>query len=280
MKDITVTIKDDGRTLQDALALWMKVSRRVAKQHIDARVVWVNDRCVWMARHTVKAGDRVRVAGAVASPTAKASVPRKVKILFEDDDFMVVDKPAGMLTNASDSSAEAVVREQKGLPDIQAVHRLDRDTSGCLLMAKSKRAFEAAVNIFKEHRIKKTYRAIVYGRWEADASTIDLPVDGKRALTQVSCVRATDVASYLVLHIETGRTHQIRQHLAMARHPVVGDREYGPKQVRDATLQGVTRAMLHAAELVMDHPTCEGELRVFSPIPTDFHKWLGALRLG
>ena len=274
------TAKDEGRSLQDVLATWMKVSRRVAKQHIDARVAWVNDRCVWMARHTVKRGDRVRVTCAVASPTAKANVPKKITVLFEDNDYMVVDKPVGMLANGGDASAEAVARSMKGVAGIQAVHRLDRETSGCLLLAKNADAFEAAVAVFREHRISKTYRVIVYGRWDAKASTIDLPVDGKRALSQITCVSAANAASYLVVHIETGRTHQIRKHLAMARHPVVGDREYGPKHVRETVFQGVTRSLLHAADIAMDHPLREGQqLKASSPIPPDFHRWLDALKL-
>ena len=274
----TATGRDAGVSLQDYLAQCMAVSKRVAKQHIDARVVWVNGRCVWMARHELRKGDVIRCAAKVASPTATSKIPRTLPTLFEDADFIVVDKPAGMLADGANGSAEEVLRRQTGNPDVCAVHRLDRDTTGCLLMAKSQRAKAKAVDVFREHRIAKSYRAIVYARWDAKATTLDLPIEGERALTQVTCVRANAVASQLLVRIETGRTHQIRKHLAMARHPVMGDRQYGPKQV-EAEFQAVARPMLHAVELVMDHPTREGKLKVFAPIPQDMHRWLNVLKL-
>lgn len=276
----TVSDKDSERSLQDFLAQYMGASRRVAKQHIDGRVVWVNGRCVWMARHRLRRGDVVRLAGAVASPTARSALPKSLKVLFEDADFLVVDKPAGLLANASDASAEAVVRAQTGIAGVCAAHRLDRDTTGCLLMAKSKAAYEAAVEVFRQHRVAKTYRCIVYGKWDATSTTLDLPIEGERALTNVACVRANDAASHLVVRIETGRTHQIRRHLAMARHPVIGDRQYGPKEVEDPELQTVDRPLLHAVEMQIDHPTRGGVLKVFSPLPPEFHRWLKALKLG
>ena len=96
----------------------------------------------------------------------------------------------------------------------------------------------------------------------------------------MTCVRANDRASHLLLRIETGRTHQIRRHLAMARHPVVGDRQYGPKSVEDPLLQAVRRPMLHAAEILLEHPLHpERDLRAFSPIPHDFSTWLKRLKL-
>lgn len=276
----TVSDKDSERPLQDFLAQYMDVSRRVAKQQIDGRVVWVNDRCVWMARHRLRRGDIVRIAGHVASPTARSALPKTLSVLFEDADYLAVDKPAGLLANGSDSSAEGILRTQTGLSELCAVHRLDRDTTGCLLMAKSKAAYEAAVEVFRQHRVSKTYRCVVYGRWDAEATTLDLPIEGQRALTHVTCVRANDDASHLMVRIETGRTHQIRRHLAMARHPVVGDRQYGPKEVEDPHLKTVSGPLLHAVEMQIDHPTRGGVLKVFSPIPADFHRWLTALKLG
>ncbi len=275
----TVSARDADRPLQDFLTAALGVSRRVAKQHIDGRVVWVNGRCIWMAHHALRRGDLVRVAGRVVSPTARSARPKALRILFEDGDFLAVDKPAGLLANASDASAETVLREQTGLADLRAVHRLDRETTGCLLFAKQAAALEAAIRVFRAHRVSKTYRAIVHGRWSAEATTLDLPIAGERALTQVTCVRANDRASHLLIRIETGRTHQIRRHLAMARHPVVGDRQYGPKTLPDPLLQEVPHAQLHAVELQLDHPTRGGRLKVFAPLPSGFHRWLKALKL-
>ena len=276
----TVPQKFAGVSLQEYLAETLGISKRAAKQQIDARAVWVNDRCVWMAHHALKRGDVVRLPRRAPSPTALSARPKKLPVLFEDDDFLVVDKPAGLVSEGSDASVEALLRLQLADPRVQAVHRLDRDTTGCLLFAKSPEAMEAAVRVFREHHIRKTYRAIVHERWDASASTLDLAIEGERALTQVTCVRANARASYLVVRIETGRTHQIRRHLAMARHPVLGDRQYGPKEITDPAFQAVRRPMLHAAELLMEHPTHpDRDLRVFSPIPQDFHTWLNRLKL-
>jgi RluA family pseudouridine synthase len=275
----TVLPQDEGRDLQDFLAQCLKMSRRAAKHQIDGKTVWINDRCVWMARHRLKRGDIVRVTGQVASPTARSSLPRKLVVLFEDDHFIAVDKPAGIVSNASDRSAEALLRVQTGNSAIAAIHRLDRNTTGCLLLAKRERSREAAIEVFRRHDVSKTYRTIVHNRWDAKSTTLDLPIEEERARTNVTCLRATEKASYLLVRIETGRTHQIRRHLAMARHPVMGDRQYGPKELENPELQLVERPLLHAAELQLEHPFREGSLKIFAPLPDDFHRWLGKLKL-
>ncbi len=274
-----VTAKQAGQPLQDYLAHALKLSRRAAKQHIDARAVWVNDRCVWMARHPLRQGDVVHLSRTVASPTALSRPDPALTVLYEDAAYLVVDKPSGLVSNGADGSAEAVLRRQMGTPDLLAVHRLDRDTSGCLLLAKTTAAFEAAVAMFRQHRVTKTYRAVVHGRWAAEASTIALPIEEERALSHVTCLKANDVASHLAVRIETGRTHQIRRHLAMARHPVIGDRQYGPKEIPDAVLKDVARPLLHACEFQMDRPDQERGLSVFAPLPVEFHRWLNRLKL-
>lgn len=268
-----------GTSIQEFLALHMKVSKRVAKQHIDARVVRVNGKNIWIAHHVLKQDDVVVVLAPVASPTAISNRVKKLTILFEDADYLVVDKPRGILTNESDFSLESIIRTQTGIATIQASHRLDRDTTGCLLMSKTQAAHDAVIEVFKQHHVIKTYRTVVYGRWDARASTIELPIDGERALTHVHCLFATNAASHLSVRIETGRTHQIRRHLAMARHPVVGDTQYGPKLVEDERLKRLTYPLLHSVELEMEHPTKGGTLKVFSPLPQDFHRWLLALKL-
>lgn len=276
---IPVLRKEDGISLQDFLAAKLSLSKRAAKQQIDARVVRVDGQSVWMAHHRLHGGSVVTVAGMVASPTAISKRPTKVDILFEDEDYLVADKPRGILVNGADFSLETLIRTQAGNPDLRASHRLDRDTTGCVLFSKSAEAHDAVVKVFKNHLVAKTYRTIVYGKWDADASTIDLPLDGERALSMVHRIRGNATASHLSVRIETGRTHQIRRHLAMARHPVLGDAKYGPKVIEDPRLQRLTYPLLHAVELEMAHPLHDGVLKVFSPLPQDFHRWLGVLRL-
>ena len=205
---------------------------------------------------------------------------RHVRVLVDTEFYVVADKPAGIVSCGDPRSVEAILRAQLNEPTLQAVHRLDRDTTGCLLFAKNYQAYLAAVEVFKTHRVAKTYFAIVAGRFEHAHFTVDAPLDGERALSHVSREAAGPDASFLRVRIETGRTHQIRRHLAMARHPVLGDSTYGPKVVEDLRLMKLAYPLLHAVELEMDHPTRPGEtLRVFSPLPRDFHRWLGVLRL-
>ncbi len=275
----TVAKAEAGMSLQEFIAARMNASKRVAKQHIDAKVVRVNDKNIWIARHALKQDDEVAVLASVVSPTATSNRIKKVKILFEDADYIIVDKPRGVLVNEADFSLETIVREQTGIDTIQASHRLDRDTTGCLMMSKSQAAHEAVVEVFKQHKVAKTYRTVVYGRWDARSTTIELPIDGERAVSNVRCIRANHDCSHLAVRIETGRTHQIRRHLAMARHPVVGDLQYGPKIVEDERLRALTYPLLHAVELEMEHPAKGSLLRVFAPVPQDFHKWLTALKL-
>lgn len=275
-----VARREDGTPLQDFLAARMGVSRRAAKQQIDARIVRVDGQCVWMARHRLRPGAVVTVAGFVASPTAVSERPSKATVLWEDASYLIADKPAGMVVNEAAFSLETLLRTQTANPDLRASHRLDRDTTGCVLFSKSAEAHEAAVAVFKRHGVAKTYRAVVGGRWDATSSTIDLPLDGRRALSLVHCLRANNKASHLAVRIETGRTHQIRRHLAMARHPVLGDGVYGPKVVEDLGLMRIVRPLLHAVELELEHPLVQGaRIKAFSPLPQDFHRWLGALRL-
>ena len=279
-KTFVVARAEAAQSLQDFLAAKLGASKRAAKQQIDARIVRVNGQSVWMAHHRLRAGDQVTVAGFAPSPTARSARPSKVKILFQDEFYLIADKPRGIVVNEADFSLETLLRTQTGLDELQASHRLDRDTTGCLLFSKTPEAHDAIVRVFKEHHVSKVYRTVVYGKWDALSSTIDLPLDGERALSNVHCLRANRRASHLAVRIETGRTHQIRRHLAMARHPVVGDAQYGPKVVEEPRLIALTYPLLHAVELEMPHPFKERTmLRVFSPLPQDFHRWLGILRL-
>ena len=279
-KNLLVARSEEGISLQDFPAAHLGVSKRAAKQQIDARIVRVNGQCIWMAHHRLHAGAHVTLAGFAPSPTARSNRPKKVGILFEDEFFLVADKPRGIVVNEAEFSLETLLRTQTGIAELQASHRLDRDTTGCLLFSKTPEAHEAVVRTFKEHLVSKTYRTVVYGKWDAVSSTIDLPLDGERALSNVHCLRGNKLASHLSVRIETGRTHQIRRHLAMARHPVVGDQQYGPKIVEDPRLLNLTYPLLHAVELEFPHPLKPGgKLSVFSPVPQDFHRWLGILRL-
>ena len=278
-----VTRDEEGLFLQDFLAGRLGVTKRAAKAMIDARVVWVNRKLVWMARHPVKPGDKVafvvqRSTGAKQDKTAEARP--HIRVLWQDDYFLAADKPAGVLTQGRDS-AEELLRVQEQLPGLKAVHRLDRETSGVLLFAKTDEALEAAIEMFKTHRVVKFYSALAAGGVERQASTLTETLDGERAVTHLKRLQSNAEASFLSLRIETGRTHQIRRHLAGIRHPVIGDRQYGVKQANDPRLLSVTRQMLHATELELPHPMILGQhIKVHAPLPADFRAALKLFGLG
>lgn len=286
--------KADAKVLLDFLAQKFALSRRAAKAMIDGRSVWVNRTCVWIARYALKTGDLVEVPTAVvkgaqkqsavnSDPRSSIPVPRSqpprrhVRVLWSDDNYLVCDKPAGLVSCDDPKSAETILREQEKIPTLEAVHRLDRDTTGCLLFAKSHAAFLAAVELFKTHKVSKTYHAIVVGRFAYAHQTIDTPLDGEPAVSRVTREGASDDASFLRVRIETGRTNQIRRHLASIRFPIVGDRVFGLKRARDMRLLQVPRQMLHASTLKLPNPLDRhAEIRAHAPLPADFR---AALRL-
>ena len=268
---------ESGQSLQVFLAAKLSVSKRAAKNLMDDRKVWVNRKCVWMAHHELRQGDTVEVPAAHKAPN---EAPAKIRALAEDDHYLVVDKPAGLLS-VGEGGAEALLRVQTGIPALQAVHRLDRDTTGCLLFAKSAAAFDAAVAIFKTRRVTKIYHAIVFGAFDRPASTVNQELDGERAVSHIQREAVSQDASFLKVRIETGRTHQIRRHLASIRHPVLGDREHGVKFARDPRLLTIPRQMLHASGLEMPHPMLSGKtLKAHSPLPADFRRCLRVFDMG
>ena len=271
---------DAPSTLQEFVAAKLGVSKRAAKNLMDDRKVWVNRRCVWMAHHALRQGDTVEVAAA-DKPGGPPKAPPKIRVLVEDDFYLVADKPSGMLAEGGEGGAEELLRAQTGLQGLQAVHRLDRDTTGCLLLAKSVASFDAAVAAFKTRRVTKLYQVIVWGTFERSASTITQELDGDRAVSHIQREAYSKDASFLKVRIETGRTHQIRRHLASIRHPVLGDSEHGIKFARDQRLLTIPRQMLHACGIEMPHPMMPGEtLKAHSPLPADFRRCLALFDMG
>lgn len=290
-----VVQKADPKILQDFLAQRFSLSRRTAKAVVDGRSVWVNRSCVWMARATLKTGDTVELPARVVTAAQRQSgVPkggaaersaaesdRHVRVIWRDDNYLICDKPAGLLSCGDAKSVESLLRRQEGIPTLSAVHRLDRDTTGCLLFAKNHASREAAVAVFRTRGTVKVYHAIVAGRFPFAHQKIDAPLDGQDALSRVARESCSDAASFLRVRIETGRTNQIRRHLACVRFPVVGDRVFGLKRARDPRLMQVSRQMLHASTLTLPHPLDpHGEISAHAPLPADFRSTLKLFGMG
>ncbi|MEH3088589.1 MAG: RluA family pseudouridine synthase [Microbacterium arborescens] len=223
-------------------------------------------------------------------------------IVFDDDDIVVVNKPAGVAAHPSlgwegptvlGALAAAGYRiATTGAPERQGVvHRLDVGTSGLMVVAKSERAYVSLKRAFKEREVEKIYHAVVQGHPDPLAGTIDAPIGrhsshswkfavvptGKDSVTHYETLEAFPGASLLDIHLETGRTHQIRVHMAAHRHPCVGDPLYGADPTLSARL-GLTRQWLHAHELAFAHPAT-GEWATFSsPYAPDLAHALAVLR--
>ena len=293
-----VVNKPDPKVLQDFLALKFALSRRTAKAVIDGRSVWVNRKCVWIARFALKTGDVVEVPSQVVKgaqkqsaanprtqtpqrPTPQTPASRHVRVLWQDESYLVCDKPAGLVSCDDPKSVETLLREQEKVPTLEAVHRLDRDTTGCLLFAKNHAAFLAAVEVFKTHKVSKVYHAVVAGSFKFLHQVVETPIDNQPAVSRVTREAAGADASFLRVRIETGRTNQIRKHLASIRYPIIGDRVFGLKSARDPRLMQVARQMLHASTLTLPHPlVAHAEINVHSPLPADFRSALRLFGMG
>lgn len=287
--------KPDPKVLQDFLALKFALSRRTAKAMIDGRSVWVNRKCVWIARFALRTGDVVEVpqqvvkgarkqcADVAPAKAADPAVPprRHVRVLWQNDDYLACDKPAGLVSCDDPKSVEAILREQEKIPTLEAVHRLDRDTTGCLLFAKNHAALAAAIEVFKTHKVSKVYHAVVAGAFRFAHQIIDAPLDNQPAVSRVAREASSADASFLRVRIETGRTNQIRRHLASVRAPIIGDRVFGLKNARDPRLMQVARQMLHASTLEFSDPFHPREqIRIHAPLPADFRATLKLFGMG
>ncbi|TDL32156.1 RluA family pseudouridine synthase [Arthrobacter nitrophenolicus] len=227
-----------------------------------------------------------------------------LKILLDDDDFVVVDKPVGVAAHPSPGWVGPTVVgglagagyriSTSGSPERAGiVHRLDVGTSGVMVVAKTERAYTALKRAFKERTVDKVYHAVVQGLPDPLTGTIDAPIgrhpghdwrfavieDGRESVTHYEVIEAFGKASLVEIHLETGRTHQIRVHFSALRHPCAGDLTYGADPRLAATL-GLTRQWLHARELAFDHPGTGERIRVTSDYPQDLAYALEVLGSG
>ncbi len=226
------------------------------------------------------------------------------KILLDDDDFVVVDKPVGVAAHPSPGWVGPTVVgglagagyriSTSGSPERAGiVHRLDVGTSGVMVVAKTERAYTALKRAFKERTVDKVYHAVVQGLPDPLEGTIDAPIgrhpghdwrfavieDGRPSITHYEVLEAFGKATLVEVHLETGRTHQIRVHFSALRHPCAGDLTYGADPRLAATL-GLTRQWLHARQLGFEHPVSGERVTVTSEYPQDLEYALEVLESG
>jgi 23S rRNA pseudouridine955/2504/2580 synthase len=266
--------------------------------------VRVNSRRV-DATYRLRPGDRVRIPPvrrpAPSAPRAPAARDHGLPIAYEDDALLVVDKPAGVAVHGGSGVSFGVIeRLRAARPEagvLELAHRLDRETSGLLVVAKKRAALTALHAALREGRVVKRYLVLVKGRWGRAARDVELPLHkyvtaagerrvdvregGKASRTRFAPVRAAGGFTLLTAELETGRTHQIRVQLAHLGFPVAGDDKYGDFELNRALAKrGLKRMFLHAAALALDHPTTGARLELRAALPEDLQRFLDALAPG
>jgi len=293
----------DGERLDAALARMFGFSRTGAAELIAAGDVLVDGKPA-MKSDRVTAGVELAVT-LPPPPGAEPEIrPERVEgmgIVYEDDDIVVVDKPRGVaahptpgwtgptviggLLGAGHRVSTSGAAERQGI-----VHRLDANTTGVMVVAKSESAYSALKQAFRERTVSKTYHALIQGHPDPLRGTIDAPTgrhpsgdgrfavvaDGRPSVTHYDTMEAFRAASLVSVGLETGRTHQIRVHMSALRHPCVGDLLYGADPVLAAHL-GLTRQWLHAVRLSFEHPATGRVVTFESPYPDDLAHALDVL---
>jgi 23S rRNA pseudouridine1911/1915/1917 synthase len=295
-----------GRRLDQALAdLFEDYSRSMLSAWIKEGRVRLNDRPC-RPRDTVSAGDRVDVEAVLAASAEMAPEQVAFGVVYEDRGVIVVDKPAGLVVHPGAGNAHRTLvngllhryPELSALPRAGLIHRLDKDTSGLLVVARTPRSFQRLTSMMAEREIHRTYAALVHGIVVA-GGTIEAAIardrhhrtrmkvseGGREAVTHYRISRKFRAHTLLEIALETGRTHQIRVHMQHIGSPIVGDPAYGTRQRLppgatadlQAALRGLKRQALHAMRLAFSNPSGRGEIAVESPLPADLVILLEAL---
>ena len=300
---LSVPAGDAGARLDRWLAAHVpELSRARLQALIDAGHVRV-DGGVPKASRRLAGGEQVLLEIPPPPPETLAPEAIALTVVHEDDDVLVVDKPVGMVVHPgaghpTGTLAAAVLAHAPGTAGVGGprrpgvVHRLDKDTSGLLVIAKTARAYESLTAQLVGRTVTRRYRAIVHGRVTANKGVVDAPIGrhprdrvrmaivprGKRAVTRYSVLERFPHFTDLDVRLETGRTHQIRVHMASLGHPVAGDRLYGGRAGRAPLPVPLPGLALHAATLAFLHPVTGTRMEFASPLPARMERFLCHLR--
>lgn len=315
---ITVDEESAGQRLDNFL---IRVLKGVPKTHIY-RIIRSGE--VRRNKGRIQADDRIESGDFLRIPPIRLPDPRRGEgsqpaparefpVLFEDDAFLAIGKPSGVAVHGGSGVNFGVIEQlRQARPQavsLELVHRLDRETSGLLLISKKKRALRALQDQFRERETGKTYLTVVNGAWPSRLKVLDQPLhkyllpdgerrvkvvapdhpDGLRSLTLVRSIQrlaapveckdlCPDGLTLLEVTIKTGRTHQIRVHVANAGHPILGDDKYGDFELNRALVRsGLKRMFLHAWRLRFHHPISNEAMELHSQLPDELQKWVRTL---
>jgi len=293
-KSFHVRVEEGGRRLDVVISEKLGLTRSRAKRLIE-------EGCVQIQGQRAKPSLIVRpgleiFARIEDEPAFFAAEEIPLDIIYEDESMIAVNKPKGMVVHPSCGHKKGTLLnallhhmgfERSFDPRTGIVHRLDKNTTGVILLAKNEKVQEALSSLFKERRVKKVYRAIVHGIIREEHGTIELPIGrhprdrkkmtvlkqgGRYAKTSFRVLERLRGFTYLEVYPETGRTHQIRVHLSFLGHPIVGDGQYGRKGLSE-------RPLLHALSLSFIHPVRQIPIEIEAPIPKDMEEFLEASRV-
>ncbi|NIR32362.1 MAG: RluA family pseudouridine synthase [Gammaproteobacteria bacterium] len=304
-----LTVDEDhaGQRIDNFLATRLRGVPRARVYRILRRgEVRVNKRRI-RQDYRLQQGDVVRLPPLrLSAPRTGAPAPAAMgrvvaaSVLHEDHNLVVLNKPGGLPVHGGTGRSHGLIEVLRTLrpqaPFLELVHRLDRETSGCLLVAKRRSALRALHESLRARRVEKGYLLLVRGRWKGPERRVELPLRknvlrggermvtldpaGKTALTELAPVAVGDTASLLAARTRTGRTHQIRVHAAAAGYPLAGDGKYGDRAFNRAMkARGLRRLFLHADEVAFPDPGCGTTVRVEAPLPDDLRPVLEDLGL-
>lgn len=301
--EVYIDEEQQGARIDLALSLALPdTSRSFIQKLFEQDRIRVNGRICRAKKYKVAPGDRVAITIPAPEPLDIQPEDIPLQIVYEDEDVLVVDKPKGMVVhpaagNYTGTLVNAIMfhcgdrlSSINGIIRPGIVHRIDKDTSGLLMVAKNDAAHESLSAQLAEHSITRVYQALVYHNLKEDEGTVDAPIGrdplnrlrqsvtdptrGKRAVTHYRVLERFGQYTLIEARLETGRTHQIRVHMAYIRHPLVGDPVYGPKKTR----LKADGQLLHAKVLGFVHPRTGEYMEFASPLPAEFEEILAKLR--
>lgn len=303
MNEIKLTVDDIEESIRLDLYLSRELndlSRSYVQKLIEKGNVKINEEVILSKKYKISMNDEIEIV--IPQPEKLKLEPENIpiEIVYEDEDLMVVYKPQGMVVHPAPGHytgtlVNALLYRSEKLSSINGiirpgiVHRIDKDTSGLLMIAKNNTAHNSLAAQLKEHSINRIYNALVKGNLETDRGTIDLPIgrhpvnrlkravvenNGKRAVTHFKVLERFSGYNLVELKLETGRTHQIRVHMAYLGHPLVGDPLYGPKRDK-FKLNGQA---LHARVIGFMHPSTHEYMEFTSELPEYFELLIDRLR--